>query len=288
MCLQRSTPTARARWTACSTCCAFAPSPPIPPSRPIAPAPPTGWLAQLQGLGFEASARPTEGHPMVVAKAKAARADAPHVLIYGHYDVQPVDPINLWQTDPFAPRLMEAEPGRPANRGAGRRRRQGPAHDACRSLPRLRANGGLPCNITILFEGEEESGSTVAARLPRRQWQGTEGRPHAGLRHRHVGPRHAADHLRCCAAWCWKKSSSRRQPRPAFRHVRRRRRSIRSMCCRESSPACMTRPDASPCPISTTASRSCPTRSSAQWAALKFDEQEFLGDDRPVGPGWRG
>ena len=43
MCLQRSTPTARARSTACSTCCAFPPSPPIPPTRPIAPAPPTGW-----------------------------------------------------------------------------------------------------------------------------------------------------------------------------------------------------------------------------------------------------
>ena len=119
------------------------------------------WLvAQLQDLGFEASARPTEGHPMVVAKAKATRADAPRVLIYGHYDVQPVDPLNLWQTDPFAPRLVEAEPGRPQIVARGAADDKGQLMtlvEACRSF---RANGGLPCNVTILFEGEEESGST--------------------------------------------------------------------------------------------------------------------------------
>src|SRR6266702_1887235 len=59
------------------------------------------WLkAQLQSIGFEASVRPTAGLPMVVAKARAPRADAPNVLFYGHYDVQPVDPVELWQTDP--------------------------------------------------------------------------------------------------------------------------------------------------------------------------------------------
>jgi len=57
------------------------------------------WLAaHLGALGFEASARKTPGHPIVVAKARAARADAPHVLFYGHYDVQPVDPLELWDT----------------------------------------------------------------------------------------------------------------------------------------------------------------------------------------------
>ncbi len=118
------------------------------------------WLVgQLQSLGFAASSRKTAGQPMVVAKAKATRADAPHVLFYGHYDVQPVDPLDLWQTDPFAPRVAEAD-GRKkiVARGAADDKGQLMTFvEACRAF---RANGGLPCNITILFEGEEESGST--------------------------------------------------------------------------------------------------------------------------------
>jgi acetylornithine deacetylase/succinyl-diaminopimelate desuccinylase-like protein len=118
------------------------------------------WLvAQLQGLGFEASSRPTAGHPIVVAKAKAARADAPHVLIYGHYDVQPVDPLDLWNSDPFDPRVVESETGaKIVARGAADDKGQLMTFvEACRAF---RANGGLPCDITFLFEGEEESGST--------------------------------------------------------------------------------------------------------------------------------
>ena len=118
------------------------------------------WLvAQLKDLGFEASSRPTAGHPMVVAKAKATRSDAPHVLFYGHYDVQPDDPLDLWRSDPFDPRLAEAETGEQiVARGAADDKGQLMTFvEACRAF---RASGGLPCNITILFEGEEESGST--------------------------------------------------------------------------------------------------------------------------------
>lgn len=118
------------------------------------------WLVgQLQALGFTASSRKTAGHPIVVAKAKAVRADAPNVLFYGHYDVQPVDPLDLWQTDPFAPRMAEADGVRKiVARGAADDKGQLMTFvEACRAF---RANGGLPCNVTILFEGEEESGST--------------------------------------------------------------------------------------------------------------------------------
>ncbi len=118
------------------------------------------WLvAQLQSLGFEASSRPTAGHSIVVAKAKAARRDSAHVLIYGHYDVQPVDPVELWQSDPFDPRLVEAETGpKIVARGAADDKGQLMTFvEACRAF---RAHGGLPCDITFLFEGEEESGST--------------------------------------------------------------------------------------------------------------------------------
>ncbi|MEZ5715444.1 MAG: hypothetical protein R3D85_09865 [Paracoccaceae bacterium] len=59
------------------------------------------WLvADLQSMGVEASKRPTAGHPMVVGHVAG---DGPHILFYGHYDVQPIDPIELWDRDPFDP-----------------------------------------------------------------------------------------------------------------------------------------------------------------------------------------
>ena len=72
------------------------------------------WVVkELTALGFEASARPTPGRPMVVAHyaPKGADAKTPHALFYGHYDVQPVDPIDLWHTKPFEPVLKKGEDG---------------------------------------------------------------------------------------------------------------------------------------------------------------------------------
>src|SRR5215471_2954441 len=67
----------------------------------------------LGSIGFEADLRPTDGHPVVVAKSGNGRRDrAPRVLFYGHYDVQPVDPLNLWETPPFAPRIATSADGR--------------------------------------------------------------------------------------------------------------------------------------------------------------------------------
>jgi acetylornithine deacetylase/succinyl-diaminopimelate desuccinylase-like protein len=117
------------------------------------------WLArELTALGFEASKRATKGRPMVVGHAKAKRRDAPHVLFYGHYDVQPPDPLNLWKTPPFEPRLAEAETGqRIVARGAADDKGQLMTFlEACRAF---RETGGLPCNVSLLFEGEEETGS---------------------------------------------------------------------------------------------------------------------------------
>ena len=115
------------------------------------------WLVQdLESLGFSASKRPTPGHPMVIGHYDG---DGPHVLFYGHYDVQPVDPLDLWDNDPFDPKLEETAKGK-VIRGRGSSDDKGQLMtfvEACRAWKAI--HGSLPCKITIFFEGEEESGS---------------------------------------------------------------------------------------------------------------------------------
>ena len=119
------------------------------------------WLvAYLNSLGFTASVRDTPGHPMVVAHHDAGSADAPHVLFYGHYDVQPVDPIELWESDPFSPEIKDMGNGRKILTGRGTSDDKGQLMtfvEAVRAYKEIK--GGLPVRISILFEGEEESGS---------------------------------------------------------------------------------------------------------------------------------
>ncbi len=119
------------------------------------------WLvAELKTIGFDASVRDTPGHPMVVAHHAGPAADSPHVLFYGHYDVQPVDPIELWDNPPFDPAVREIEPGRKVITGRGSSDDKGQLMlfvEACRAFKA--EHGQLPCRVTILFEGEEESGS---------------------------------------------------------------------------------------------------------------------------------
>lgn len=119
------------------------------------------WLVTvLTELGFSASVRDTPGHPMVVAHHDAAKPDAPHVLFYGHYDVQPVDPLELWENDPFDPQVKDIGNGRKVLTGRGTSDDKGQLLtflEACRAYKEIK--GSLPVRITILFEGEEESGS---------------------------------------------------------------------------------------------------------------------------------
>ncbi|GAA4229600.1 acetylornithine deacetylase/succinyl-diaminopimelate desuccinylase-like protein [Sagittula marina] len=115
------------------------------------------WLvSDLASIGIAAEKRPTPGHPMVVGHVDG---DGPHVLFYGHYDVQPVDPLNLWDRDPFDPAIEETPKGRVIRaRGASDDKGQLMTFvEACRAWKEV--NGSLPCKITFFFEGEEESGS---------------------------------------------------------------------------------------------------------------------------------
>lgn len=115
-----------------------------------------GWLSNaLQTAGLEhVQIFPTEGHPVVYADSLHAPG-APTVLIYGHYDVQPVDPLHLWQTGPFEPSIRD---GKLYARGATDDKGQTFLHiKALEAI--LKTRGQLPVNVKVCIEGEEEIGS---------------------------------------------------------------------------------------------------------------------------------
>ena len=108
----------------------------------------------LGGLGFEAEAIPTANHPMVLARWER-KPGAPTVLLYGHYDVQPPDPLELWVSPPFEPTIRD---GRIWARGIGDNKGQHFAQILALES-HLKIHGDLPCNVIFLLEGEEEIGS---------------------------------------------------------------------------------------------------------------------------------
>ncbi|HEU4359160.1 MAG TPA: M20/M25/M40 family metallo-hydrolase [Xanthobacteraceae bacterium] len=113
----------------------------------------------LSRIGFKTSVRPTEGHPIVVGKGDS-QGKAPRVLFYGHYDVQPVDPLDLWDAPPFAPRIATLPDGRKiiVARGACDDKGQLMTFvEACRAF--MAVTSQLPLPITMMIEGEEECGS---------------------------------------------------------------------------------------------------------------------------------
>jgi len=115
------------------------------------------WLADdLRDMGASAEVIATDGHPMVVGEIGSG---APHLLFYGHYDVQPVDPLDLWDRPPFDPAVEETAGGK-VIRGRGTADDKG---QVMTFLEALRAwvgvHGQAPCRITVFLEGEEESGS---------------------------------------------------------------------------------------------------------------------------------
>ncbi|MBT8476529.1 MAG: M20/M25/M40 family metallo-hydrolase [Alphaproteobacteria bacterium] len=115
------------------------------------------WLVKdLASLGVEARKYPTPGKSMVVGHVGDR---GPHLMFYGHYDVQPVDPLDLWERDPFDPEVQDGPDG-PVIRGRGAADDKGQLMtfvEACRAWKAV--HGSLPCRLTFFFEGEEESGS---------------------------------------------------------------------------------------------------------------------------------
>lgn len=119
----------------------------------------------LAGMGFESRLSATQGLPGVIATHHKAGANAPTVLFYGHYDVQPADPLDLWHADPFEPQLVDHPDGqRVVARGAVDDKGQVMmVLEAVRAW--LETTGELPVNLTVLLEGEEECGSPSLAAM---------------------------------------------------------------------------------------------------------------------------
>jgi acetylornithine deacetylase/succinyl-diaminopimelate desuccinylase-like protein len=114
---------------------------------------------ELEAIGFSAGLRETPGHPIVLAHHPGPGDSAPHLLFYGHYDVQPADPLALWTSPPFEPVIVDGPRGRRVvARGAVDDKGQ-----VAMWLGALRAwveeTGSLPVQVTVLIEGEEEVGS---------------------------------------------------------------------------------------------------------------------------------
>jgi acetylornithine deacetylase/succinyl-diaminopimelate desuccinylase-like protein len=121
------------------------------------------WVVKhCQQIGLEARLCSTPGNPIVVAKTPRPRArtgQRPHFVVYGHYDVQPPDPLDLWKSPPFEPRIR----GRSLfGRGASDNKGQNLAHlKAVEAY--LKTGTELPCDLTFVIEGEEEVGSSSLA-----------------------------------------------------------------------------------------------------------------------------
>jgi acetylornithine deacetylase/succinyl-diaminopimelate desuccinylase-like protein len=114
----------------------------------------------ISSLDIAAEVHPTDGHPVVFAKSPPDGSDRRRVVFYGHYDVQPVDPLDLWQTPPFEPRIATLPDGRKAIVARGACDDKGQVMtfvEACRAWKAV--TGSLPLDVTFLIEGEEECGS---------------------------------------------------------------------------------------------------------------------------------
>ncbi len=128
-----------------------------------------GWLKEkLEGLGFETGIHETTGQPVVIGKyaAPGLPSHAPHVLFYGHYDVQPADPVALWDSPPFEPEIRRGKDGQDRIFGRGASDDKGQFMtfiEACRAW--LAVHAVLPFRLTVLIEGDEEGDTSHLERF---------------------------------------------------------------------------------------------------------------------------
>ena len=146
------------------------------------------WLREhCERIGLQTRVCETQGYPIVLAKtprpASGSPRRRPHFLVYGHYDVQPPEPFELWKSPPFEPRVE----GRSLfARGASDNKGQNLAHlNAVEAY--LKTGTELPCDLTFVIEGEEEVGSKSLASLSEGTSRRVEVRCRRHFRHGHAG-----------------------------------------------------------------------------------------------------
>ena len=127
------------------------------------------WLVkEFEGLGFATSLHETTGQPVVIGKyvPGGMSSHTPHILFYGHYDVQPADPVELWHSPPFEPEIRKGKDGRDQIFGRGAADDKGQFMTfigACESW--LAVHGTLPFKLTVLIEGDEEGDTSHLGRF---------------------------------------------------------------------------------------------------------------------------
>ena len=174
----------------------------------------------------------TKRHPIVYAEWLGAPGK-PTLLIYGHYDVQPPEPLEPWLSPPFEPTVRD---GNLYARGATDDKGQMFTHLKAAEAW-LKTAGRLPVNVKFLIEGEEEVGGASLEAYVRRERRTAGLRLRGHLRHQPVRPGHAGDHLRPEGPGLLRAARSGGQPRPALGDLRRRRRQPAQCALRRSSPA---------------------------------------------------
>ena len=184
-------------------------------------------LEQFQSLGLKAELIETAGHPLVYAESPAVPG-TPTVLVYGHYDVQPPDPLDEWISPPFEPTRRD---GNIYARGATDDKGQMLTHVKSAEAW-LKTERKLPVQLKFLIEGEEEVGSENLYRVRRRQHDETEVRRGGDQRLQPIWAGATGDHLRVARPGVFRGAADWAEARFALGHVRRRRWSIRRLCWR--------------------------------------------------------
>ena len=159
----------------------------------------------------------TDGNPVVYAE-KTADPAAPTVLVYGHYDVMPVNPAGEWTNGPFDPVIRE---GRIWARGANDDKGQSYMH--LKAMEAMLATGTLPCNLKFMLEGEEEIGSASLGKWCTEHQELLKARCDPRLGHEPAGVANPVDHLRPARTVLYGNRGDRTEQRAAFGTVRRGR-----------------------------------------------------------------
>ena len=234
----------------------------------------------LASLGFDATLRPTGGHPVVIGKSRNGNGSGgvPHVLFYGHYDVQPVDPLSLWETPPFEPRIAQTPDGRKIIVARGACDDKGQVMTFVEALPRLqggdrrdpdpdhhddRRRGGMRLRASVrLRQGQRRRASTqdFALVCDTSMWD---------ARHRRSPPRCAASSMRRCAS-----PAPTATCIPACSAARRR---IRCACSSQILGAMHDKNGKVTIPGFYDGVKELPKDIKAELAKLKLTPKEFLG-----------